>query len=200
MSFINVSKAVLLCSLITLSLSSCKIARNLGISKPKKPEPVKEVVVENSKPARKADNNNISLEGFTDASLRSSIVANAFGYQGIKYRYAGRDPKGFDCSGFTCYVMSEYGIILSPASKVQATEGEQVDLGSVKPGDLVFFSRYGKGGSVTHVAMVSSNTEEGVKIIHSTSSEGVKEDNLTNSKYWMPKFLYARDVLSRKDF
>lgn len=192
----NVFKAILLLFVLSVSLTSCKFTHNLGITKPKKQDAPSVVVDETGKKARKADNPNISLDNFTEESLRSSIVSNAMTYQGIRYKYAGRSPQGFDCSGFTCYVMSEYGINLSPASRMQATQGRSVALENVKPGDLLFFSRYGPGGTVSHVAMVASNTSEGIKMVHSSSSRGVVEEMFTGNKYWTPKFLYAKDVLS----
>jgi cell wall-associated NlpC family hydrolase len=70
-------------------------------------------------------------------------------------------------------------------------------LSSSKTGDLVFFSKYGKGGRVTHVAMVVDNNKEGVFVIHATRSGGIVVDNLTTNKYWKPKFLYAKDVIQK---
>jgi cell wall-associated NlpC family hydrolase len=124
---------------------------------------------------------------------RNNLAESSKKYVGVKYKYAGKDPKGFDCSGFTGYVMKTEGIAISSSSKVQATEGRPVPVNKVKPGDLIFF---GKRGKVTHVAMVISNTSEGITVIHSTSSKGVMIQNISTSTYWKPKILFARDVLS----
>lgn len=115
-------------------------------------------------------------------------------YVGTKYKYAGKDPKGFDCSGFTSYVMKSEGIQVSSSSRTQATEGKAVPLNKVKPGDLIFF---GKNGKVSHVALVVSNTSEGISVVHSTTSKGVIVQNITKSTYWKPKILFARDVISQ---
>jgi cell wall-associated NlpC family hydrolase len=58
---------------------------------------------------------------------------------------------------------------------------------------LIFF---GKNGKVSHVAMVVSNTYEGISVVHSTTSKGVMVQNITKSTYWKPKILFARDVIS----
>ncbi len=50
----------------------------------------------------------------------------------------------------------------------------------VKSGDLMFFSKHGKGGRVTHVAMVVDNSKDGIHVIHATR-RGVVVDNLTTS-------------------
>ena len=124
---------------------------------------------------------------------RNNLAKYSQKYVGTKYKYAGKDPKGFDCSGFTAYVMKSEGITVSPSSKIQATEGKAVPLNKVKPGDLIFF---GKNGKVSHVAMVVSNTYEGISVVHSTTSRGVMVQNITKSTYWKPKILFARDVIS----
>lgn len=128
------------------------------------------------------------------AEKRNNLTENSQKYIGVEYKYAGKDPKGFDCSGFTSFVMQTEGVTISSSSKDQALEGKPVPLNKVKPGDLIFF---GKDGKVTHVAMVISNTSEGITVIHSTSSKGVIVQNISTSTYWKPKILFARDVLSQ---
>lgn len=125
--------------------------------------------------------------------LRDEIISYAKKQLGTSYQYAGRDPRGFDCSGYTYYVMKEFGVKLSTSSKAQANEGKKVDVKEVKPGDLIFFKRT-RAGRVFHVAMVVSNTSSGLEVIHSTS-RGVVVDNITKSKYWKPKISSARNVV-----
>ena len=51
------------------------------------------------------------------ASLRRNVVNYGQKFVGTKYHYAGTSPNtGFDCSGFTSYVMKEFNIKVSPAS------------------------------------------------------------------------------------
>ena len=136
-------------------------------------------------------NNTKKVDAVT--AKRNNLAKSSKKYVGVKYKYAGKDPKGFDCSGFTSYVMKSEGVTISSSSKAQATQGKPVPINKVKPGDLIFF---GKRGKVTHVAMVVSNTSAGITVIHSTSSKGVMVQNISTSTYWKPKILFARDVLS----
>jgi cell wall-associated NlpC family hydrolase len=125
--------------------------------------------------------------------IRVGITDYAKEQLGASYRYAGRDPRGFDCSGFTHYVLDNFDIKVSTSSRTQANEGKKIDVNEVNPGDLIFFKR-SKAGKVFHVAMVVSNTGEGIQVIHSTS-RGVVIDNISQSKYWKPKISSARDVV-----
>lgn len=131
-------------------------------------------------------------------SLRSDIVSYAKEFLGINYRYAGRAPEtGFDCSGFTHFVMRNFDVNISTSSRAQIGYGQKVALKEVKPGDLIFFRRSSRS-RISHVAMVFSNDENGLRIIHSTS-RGVVIDDLMKSKYWRPKVYSARDVLYQFD-
>ena len=133
-------------------------------------------------------------DGLTKAQLRTELTRECEEYIGTKYKYAGKAPStGFDCSGFTSYVYDQFNIDLSPSSQNQAVQGKAVMLSKVKPGDLVFF---GEEGKITHVAMVISNSKEGITVAHSTTSKGVMIQNISTSKYWKPKILFARDIIS----
>ncbi len=130
-----------------------------------------------------------------EQTLRMNIINYADDYKGTRYLYAGRDPrKGFDCSGFTYFVMRKYGISLSPSSREQEKQGRKIRVKDVQPGDLIFYRR-SPLGRVFHVSLVYANDPDGIKVIHSTS-RGVVIDNITTSSYWAPKISTARDVIS----
>lgn len=138
--------------------------------------------------------------GASDAEslqFRSEIVGYAQNFLGLRYRSAGRSPQtGFDCSGFTRFVLDEFGISVSSSSSLQSRQGIKKSLKDVLPGDLVFF---GSVGRIQHVAMVVENTPEGIICVHSTCSRGVIVENISTSKYWKPKILFARDVIRGGD-
>jgi cell wall-associated NlpC family hydrolase len=133
----------------------------------------------------------------SEKQLRNNIVEFALTQKGTKYKYAGRSPKtGFDCSGFTHYVFSEFNVNLTPVSRSQEAECRKIPLKNAQTGDLVFF-RKSKAGSVFHVALVVSNDASGITVVHSTSSRGVVSENITTSSYWRTKVTTACDVLNK---
>lgn len=126
--------------------------------------------------------------------LREWITGYAQNFTGIKYRYAGRSPQtGFDCSGFTSYILKEFDVKASSSSATQSTQGERISLDEVLPGDLVFF---GGKKHIQHVAMVVECTAEGIICVHSTCTRGVVVENISTSKYWRPRILFARDIIT----
>ncbi len=134
--------------------------------------------------------------GSKEDRFRSEVVDFADQFQGIKYKYAGKSPKtGFDCSGFTSYVMKHFNIELSPSSKMQEKQGKKIRVSDVKPGDLIFYRRSSMG-KVFHVSLVVSNKRDGITVIHSVS-RGVVKENISTSSYWKPKISSARDVISK---
>lgn len=72
------------------------------------------------------------------------------------YVYGGTTTVGFDCSGFTSYVMQQYGVTLPRTSEEQFKTGEEVPFEQILPGDLLFYDSL-KKGKVSHVAMYLGN-------------------------------------------
>lgn len=124
--------------------------------------------------------------------LRKDIEREAKKHFGVRYRYGGKTPKGFDCSGFTHYVYDQFNIQLSPSSRLQARQGKKINLKWAKKGDLLFF---GSGGKINHVGLITANKKEGIYVVHSTSSRGVIEENVSKSSYWKRRIMFARSIL-----
>lgn len=133
-------------------------------------------------------------EGLERSKIRQQIGDVARRYIGVPYVWAGKTPRGFDCSGFTSFVMAKFGISITGSSRHQALLGKSVSVKEAQTGDLIFFSRYGKGGMVTHVALVLDNNNGLVKIIHA-NGPGIMVENLFESKYWIPKILHAKNII-----
>lgn len=131
-------------------------------------------------------------ESSKEQKLRNDITQLAQEYIGVKYKYAGKSPNGFDCSGFTGFVFEKFEINLSSSSQAQATTGKKIPLNKAQSGDLLFF---GKRGKINHVALILSNSSDGIEVIHSTSSSGVMVQNVSQSDYWKPRILFARSVI-----
>ena len=129
------------------------------------------------------------------SELREEIVSSAIRYEGTQYRSGGKSPQtGFDCSGFTGYIFTQNGIPLSGPSHKLAELGKQKSKNDLMPGDLVFF---GNEDRISHVAIVSAITDDQLKVVHATTSAGVKVDEISGSEYWTSRFLFGRDVISK---
>ncbi len=112
------------------------------------------------------------------SGIRQKIVSYALQFVGNPYRYGGTSlTNGADCSGFVQSVFRDCGYSLGRSSRDQASAGKVIDVGSVKPGDLLFYSN---GRSINHVAIYIGNGQ----VVHaSTRRTGIK---ISNYNYRQP--------------
>ena len=113
--------------------------------------------------------------------LRDQILITAKKQLGTPYVWAGSSPDGFDCSGFTSYVMSKNGSKLPRRAVDQFNDAPKVKVKNAQKGDLVFFDN---GSGVSHVGIVVSEKGSPLMMIHSSSSKGVIITDVTKSAYW----------------
>lgn len=131
-----------------------------------------------------------------NSSLADEIISYASNYLGRPYRRGGKSPAGFDCSGFTSFVFKNFNISLSPSSRTQYTQGEQISRDDIQPGDLLFFSGRGGGKTVGHVALAVSVDDDGrVTFIHAATSGGIRRDTYPDGGYYSRRFIGARRVI-----
>lgn len=116
-------------------------------------------------------------------SKADAVIATAKKYIGVPYVWGGESPKGFDCSGFVQYVMSQNGISVPRTTSAQYSGGTAVS--TPQKGDLVFFSTYKSGPS--HVGIYIGNGQ----FIQASTSKGVIITSMDNP-YWKPKYIGAR--------
>ncbi|MFL5727914.1 MAG: C40 family peptidase [Cytophagaceae bacterium] len=122
-----------------------------------------------------------------------SLLHFAGKYLGVPYVSPGRDPSGFDCSGFTFYCFKTYGVYLPYTAHEQAEIGHEVHLLEARAGDLAFFQGYDKNDhKVHHVAIVTSKPGEKLQFIHA-ASHGVHRDNI-DSPYYHPRLIEIRRI------
>ncbi|MCF6367138.1 MAG: C40 family peptidase [Bacteroidales bacterium] len=126
---------------------------------------------------------------------RDKVVNYAKKQLGVKYVYGGNTPKGFDCSGFTKYVYSNFGYTVPRRSVEYSTTGKKVSLSTCKKADIILFTGSNKSKRVTgHVAIVVSNSEGVTKFIHASSSRGIVISDM-KVKYYQDRILGVRRII-----
>jgi peptidoglycan DL-endopeptidase CwlO len=121
----------------------------------------------------------------TEALKASSEMTNyAKTFIGTPYLWAGEDPKGFDCSGYTSYVYLKRSITLARRASEQYDKSIKIKQSEVTVGDLVFFD---SGSGISHVGIMLSTGNEPMVMIHSSSSKGVIITEIEKSDYWLKR-------------
>lgn len=128
--------------------------------------------------------------------LVSNLIHYAKQHLTTRYRSGGTTPKGFDCSGFTRFCFTKFGISLPHSSAAQGNVGVAIDKESAQPGDLIFFGGHRSGESrIGHVGMITEVTENHIKFIHSAWNGGVRYDYLS-AAYYASRFKGIRRVIN----
>ncbi|MFY3791582.1 NlpC/P60 family protein [Ureibacillus sp. MALMAid1270] len=124
-----------------------------------------------------------------DAASESELTTTAKEYLKAPYQYGGTSIKyGIDCSAYTQFIFSKFGINLPRSSSEQYQTGEKVAKSDLQPGDLVFFNTNGR--TVSHVGIYIGNGN----FISATTSGGVAIDQINDPYYWGSKYLGAKRV------
>ncbi len=110
----------------------------------------------------------------------SYIADYALQFQGYSYVWAGNTPSGFDCSGFTQYVIQNtLGVDIGHGTAGQLSHGTWVEWGNWQPGDLVYFAGTYRPG-ISHTGVYIGDGQ----IIHAANeSTGVIISDLYSNYY-----------------
>lgn len=133
--------------------------------------------------------NSPSSAGAPNASqtdTQNAIISTAQKYMGVPYVWGGTTTDGFDCSGFTQYVMQQNGISLPRTAAEQFAVGTPVDKGNLQTGDLVFFTTYKPGASHVGIYMGDGN------FINASSSAKKVTITALNGTYYVEHYIGAR--------
>lgn len=117
------------------------------------------------------------------------VAQTAKRYLGVPYKWGGKTPSGFDCSGFTSYVLNVNGIYAERTAEQQYQQGYWVSKQNLMRGDLVFFSTYKPGPS--HVGIYLGN---GKFIQASSGWDQIVISDLSNS-YFAEHYLGAKRII-----
>ncbi|WP_162144700.1 C40 family peptidase [Peribacillus kribbensis] len=122
----------------------------------------------------------------TDYHAKAVSVAKS--NLGVKYRFGGISPSGFDCSGLVKYSYSKAGKTLPRTAAEMYKKGTRTSSSTMKTGDLMFFAP-NKASRPTHVSIYIGSG----KMIQAATSYGVSIASTSNS-YWKPKFIGAKRI------
>ena len=115
-----------------------------------------------------------------DVRDTSGVIEVAKRYLGRPYRWGASGPSAFDCSGFTSYVMRQFGISLPHNAAAQSRVARRVSMAAAQPGDLVF--AYNGSGRVYHVGIYAGNNQ---MIAAPNSGDVVKVQPIYTSRIWI---------------
>ncbi len=113
---------------------------------------------------------------------RYSIVKTAQKYIGVRYKFGGITPAGFDCSGYSSYVYKKNGLMLPHSAQQQYAKGRRIGIKRAKPGDLVFFRI--SGWKISHVGIYMGD----YRFIHAPSrGKTICYDDIRKD-YWRKRY------------
>lgn len=125
---------------------------------------------------------------FSDIDQTNEIVQTAQALIGTPFAEGGKEPSGFDNSGFIYYVLRENGYVNCPrVTSDQVNMGEQVSYSQMKSGDLVFFSNEEGDISADFGGIYIGG---GIMIYSSMPGDYVTEKDISES-YWKKRFVTA---------
>ncbi len=130
-----------------------------------------------------------------DSSVNfNKLYSVAKKYIGVPYVWGGYSPKGFDCSGFVCYVLKESGVWNIGRTTAQGLYNATKRVKSPKPGDLVFWTGTNPSSKnfITHVGICignGKNIQAGGNKVHIASNGGA---------YAYGRFLKENDTSKKK--
>ena len=117
-----------------------------------------------------------------------SLQKSAFGFLGARYRFGGNSRTALDCSSFTQQVFREQNVSLPRTAREQFQVGNEVPVGDLRKGDLVFFRTYASFPS--HVGIYLGNR----KMIHASSGDRHVVISSMDTPYYLSRYIGARRI------
>ena len=130
----------------------------------------------NSKPVKKGEE---TTSAPAQSGGLSAAINAGYGQIGTPYVWGGKQPGGFDCSGFVSWAYRQAGISVPSSTSGLQNVGTEIPYSSAKPGDMVFFNTYKTNG---HVGIYLG----GGKFI-GAQDDGLDVANM-NGGYWLEHF------------
>jgi cell wall-associated NlpC family hydrolase len=116
----------------------------------------------------------------------SELLAISQRHLGVRYRWGGTSPKGFDCSGLIYYAFARQGVALPRTTYDMYDAGVPVPRDELQAGDIVFFQTRRPGPSHAGIYLGDG------RFIHASS--GARRVLITpmDHGYYAPRYLGAR--------
>lgn len=130
-------------------------------------------------------------------TLGEAIAKEAKKYLGVRYRGGYADPsKGFDCSGFTSYVYSRYGIDTPRGTSSYYDAGIIIPYSQIAPGDIIAWDtrKFDRRTTITHVSMYIGG---GMMIHASSSNHSVVVVSVAQYREWGCKLLSVHRFIKK---
>ncbi|MER6268921.1 C40 family peptidase [Streptomyces sp900105755] len=155
-------------------------AKQKAEAKKKKAEEARKAAAERAA-SRSAERTTLSASTSSSASTSTStatgsaaaVVAFVKAQIGDAYVSGGTGPNSWDCSGLVQAAFKSVGVSLPRVSQDQSTQGTQVSLSNLQPGDILY---WGSAGSAYHVAVYVG---DGMFVGAQNPSSGVGEHPLS---------------------
>lgn len=134
------------------------------------------------------------------SEIQDNILTYSKKFLGKPYRYGGKGPSSFDCSGYTAFVFGNFGFKLNSSSSGQDRQFPKVARKEdLIVGDLVFFEGRRKNGHVGHVGIVTEvHSNNRFKFIHASTNNGVIISSSTEP-YYASRYLRGGRVLDESE-
>jgi cell wall-associated NlpC family hydrolase len=98
--------------------------------------------------------------GAPNTDVVNAAIAAAKQQLGKPYQWGATGPGSFDCSGLTGWAYGEAGVLLPRTSREQWFAGPHPGLGSLQPGDLLFWAtNTSDPATIHHVALYIGNDQ-----------------------------------------
>lgn len=120
------------------------------------------------------------------AKWASTVVTLSSRLLGVRYRWGGTSPSGFDCSGFMYYVFQRTGVAVPRTTYDMFESGTPVPRDQLQAGDFVFFQTLRPGPSHAGIYLGDG------RFIHSSSGFGRVTITPMDHRYYAPRYLGAR--------
>jgi cell wall-associated NlpC family hydrolase len=130
--------------------------------------------------------------------LGGRVTQLAHKYLGTPYVYAGKDGRGFDCTGFLYFIYKQFNVALPASSRAYGSVGRLIQLEEARPGDVLVFT--GTNSAIRqpgHVGIVYEKIGSDIRFIHSSSAKTTNcvTFNLLSQPNYTRRFLKVVRVL-----